>query len=127
VIHHEGTLFSVNKGPLDRAALRCAGPWQQGDRARALPDGQLAVFAGLGRPIDALGDLADRPGTALWPLPDHAAVDAALADRLRRWAGDRPLVCTPKDRVRLPADLAAEVWWRDAWIAIDDPPARWLP
>jgi tetraacyldisaccharide-1-P 4'-kinase len=55
-------------------------------------------------------------------------VDAALARDLRRWAGGRPLVCTAKDRVRLPPDLAADVWWRDAWIEVEGPlPDAWFP
>jgi tetraacyldisaccharide-1-P 4'-kinase len=53
-------------------------------------------------------------------------VDRALARRLRAWAGERPLLCTEKDRVRLPPDVADAVWWRPRSIRIDDPPTRWI-
>ncbi len=125
VVHHAVDGFSLELGPRDRVARRVYGAWHRGGVEAVLPPGPLAVFAGLGRPSDAISDL-ERPEIALWPLADHQRVDRALADALGAWAGDRPLVCTAKDRVRLPADLAAAVWWRDARVEIDDPPEEWF-
>jgi len=125
VVHHADAAFPPPVAAVPaRVAVPEFGAWRRGDAVESLPTGPVAVFAGLGRAVDALDGL-DRPA-ALWALPDHGRVDRALARRLRAWAGERPLLCTEKDRVRLPPDVADVVWWRPRSIRIDDPPTDWI-
>ncbi len=118
IVHHASAAFPA---PVGCRAERRFGPWHRGDVPTALPGGPLAAFAGLGRSADILANL-DQPAELL-ALADHATADPAA---IRVFARGRPLVCTAKDRARLPPDLAADVWWRPMWLEVADAPERWF-
>ncbi|MBN2799061.1 MAG: tetraacyldisaccharide 4'-kinase [Deltaproteobacteria bacterium] len=115
----------AHRGPLSAPipvveARRREGPWHLGDRVVPAPEGPVAAFAGVGQPGDFFRALTLGRSRA---LPDHGVVPAELL----RWADGLPLVCTAKDRVRLPPELADLVYWRDVIVEIEGVPEWWLP
>jgi tetraacyldisaccharide 4'-kinase len=126
IVHHAGEPSSGAVPPGAAVARRSFGPWHHGDAVAPPPDGAVAAFAGVARPADVLRGLdvrVDRFRT----LRDHENVDAKLADELLAWAAGLPLVCTAKDRIRLPEPLRSLVWWRDVEITVEGAPGSWFP
>jgi tetraacyldisaccharide 4'-kinase len=98
------------------AVRRRVGPWRRGGRpAPSGPGGAVAVWLGVGHPEEVLGGL-DVPVAAQRIHPDHSRPP----DDLATWLQGRPLVCTEKDRVRLPASLAAVAWTRTVELEVED-------
>jgi len=124
IVHHGGPRSWPWAQPV-AYATRHFGPWFHGDETAREPRGPVAAFSGVARAGDVLSGL-DVPVEAFRDLGDHARIDEALAGELVRWAQGRPLVCTAKDRVRMPGWLAAEVWWRDVELQLDGVPDTWL-
>ncbi len=110
-LHGEGD--AALEAPI-RSRSRAVGFVPAGDLSAApwpLPVGPVAAFAGIARP-GRFFDSLERAGAVLvarWPLADHRVYGA---DELRRAAehagraGATCLVCTEKDAVRLPRELA---------------------
>jgi hypothetical protein len=109
-----------------RSARVVVGPWRLGDAFAAEPPPLVAVVCGVARPGD-VRPLLGTPVARLLALPDHAPVDGDVARRIVAFAGDLPLACTAKDRVRLPPELRAIAWWRDVGVVVDSPPETWFP
>ena len=119
VVHHgnePGAAFVAGA-----VARRVLGPWFP-----RRPEGPVAAFAGIARPADFFAGL-DVPVARRRVLRDHQPVDDALADALVRWAAGLPLVCTAKDRVRLPESLRGAVFSRDVDLEIDGFLDAWWP
>ena len=106
VVHHGPPPSGLPAVPVLRAR-RVAGPWQP-----APPSGPLLALAGLGRGADFRSSLT---GDVRWfALADHGVPDVAT---LREAQGARTLVCTAKDRVRLPEGI--EAVWRDLVLEVE--------
>jgi len=118
LVHHADAWPERPAGHI--AVRRRAGPWHQGGRAApAGPDGPVAVWLGVGHPEEVLEALRV-PIAAQRIDADHALPPTDLAD----WLAGRPLVCTDKDRARLPTPLAEVAWTRPMELTVDD--LRWL-
>lgn len=112
LVHHAGAGFAYPGAAVERRL----GAWVRGDGGAGPPTGPVAAFAGIGRPAALLAGI-DVPVDRFLALPDHAPLDA---ERLARWAGGLPLVCTSKDAVRLPTALRARAAWREVEVALPD-------
>lgn len=89
--HRRGALVKAEVAPL----------------APDLPAQEVVAFAGIARPGRFLEQLvAMKLRVAAWrAFPDHHRFTARELAALRALAGGRPLVCTEKDKARLPADF----------------------
>ncbi|MCA9489755.1 MAG: tetraacyldisaccharide 4'-kinase, partial [Myxococcales bacterium] len=107
LVHHGEGRFAFPGEPVTRHPT----PWSP-DR----PSGPVAVIAGIGRGADFLAALeleVDRVRI----FADHETPDP---DELQAWAGGRPIVCTAKDRVRLPPELRDQVCSRDIELVLPE-------
>jgi tetraacyldisaccharide 4'-kinase len=89
-----------------------------------LAGARLLAFAGIGRPVKFFATLEGLGATLVdtRSLPDHHSFRAGEIDELRRTAerARARLITTPKDIVRVPAEMRAgievlevEIRWRD--------------
>jgi tetraacyldisaccharide-1-P 4'-kinase len=99
LVHHGGGLFDTPGAP----AGRTPEAWSP-----RRPDRPVAAFAGIARPADFHASL-DVPVARFLALPDHAPLDEQV---LRGFAGDHPLVCTPKDAARVPTTMKGHIFTR---------------
>jgi tetraacyldisaccharide 4'-kinase len=105
---------------------RMAGGWHHGDTEIAKgPSGDVALFLGVGRPGDFVRDLALNIGRSRI-FGDHEPISEETAQEILTWAAGLPIVCTAKDRVRLPPGLFDRVWWRDVVMTAEDLPESWF-
>jgi 3-deoxy-D-manno-octulosonic-acid transferase len=108
-------------------ARRVPGPWHMGDQKCTLPDGPLFALAGIARPARFFASLPARVAETR-ALRDHQPIDLSMARELLAWSRGRPILCTAKDRVRMPGILRDRVYWRDLRVIFDEPvPLSWLP
>lgn len=125
ILQHDPDVTLAVDVPVARAR-REPGPWHRGHAVvEGGPTGPVAAFAGIGRPADFRASL-DLPVDRFRALADHQPVDGALGAELLAWADGRPLVCTDKDHVRLPAHVASQVWWRSVRLTIPHAPEAWF-
>ncbi len=118
LVHHPEAW--PERPPGSVAVQRRPGPWLRGGEPVAEgPQEPVAVWLAIGHPEEVLAGLDVEVG-ALRVDPDHAWPPADLS----AWVGTRPLVCTEKDRVRLPPALAATAWTRPLELVIED--VGWL-
>lgn len=118
LVHHPEAWPDRPRGTL--AVHRRLGPWHRGGRLQPTgPQGEVAVWLGLGHPEEVLAGLQN-PVARQWLVPDHAMPPTDLVDRV----ADLAFVCTDKDRMRLPAPLADRAWTRPVELDVEDD--RWL-
>lgn len=118
-VGHDAPKVAVNESTAEvRATLR-AGAWFRG--ASVAGDAPVApsVFIGTGDPGRAL-ELLGVAYARVLTLRDHEAISDEKGSQLREWSAGSPLACTAKDWVRLPSDLADEVYWRDLKLVLDE-------
>jgi 3-deoxy-D-manno-octulosonic-acid transferase len=107
-------------------ARRFPGPWHRGERVAAPPAGPAVAFAGVARPGDFRAEL-DRPIEDFRVFADHQPFDDDDAAALFGWAGERHVLTTAKDRVRLPLPWRDRVYWRSVELSIEEAPEAWFP
>lgn len=111
-----------------RKVRRTPGPWYHGDaKITSGPQGPCAVVIGVGRPAEFVETL-QMEVARVKVLQDHQPITTSDADTLLEWAGGLPIICTGKDRVRMPQQLRNRVWYRDIEASVEGGiPAEWLP
>jgi len=118
LVHHPEAWPDRPRGTV--AVHRRLGAWHLGGRLQpAGPQGAVAVWLGLGHPEEVLASLQN-PVARQWLVSDHGMPPADLGDRVAGLA----LVCTDKDRMRLPPELADRAWTRPVELDVEDD--RWL-
>jgi tetraacyldisaccharide 4'-kinase len=98
--------------PVAIAHLAPAGWWRNGVRTDA-PAGEAVLVSAVAdwRPVAAHAAAAGARVSEVVTFPDHHAFDAADVERLGRLAGQRAIVTTGKDYVKLRAfRRTADVW-----------------
>ncbi|MCB9686989.1 MAG: tetraacyldisaccharide 4'-kinase [Alphaproteobacteria bacterium] len=107
LVHHGDGRFAFPGEPVTRHFTA----WSPGT-----PTGPVAAVAGIGRGADFLATLDVAVGRVCL-LADHEVPDVAA---LLAWAGELPIVCTAKDRARMPPELRGRVCWRDVALTLPE-------
>ena len=124
IVHH-GPL-GWETGVPTAVATRTPGPWHRDGCVVEAPEGPVVAFAGVARPGDVLASLDDLQVAVFRPLEDHQPIGSELVRELLAVAAGRPLVCTAKDAVRLPPEVATQVYWRDVSVRVPSAPESWF-